>query len=609
MTDPPIQSPATASRHALREHAPRRPAHPIRRLPRSRGDGSPVPLPAPGALVRISRRLGAWTRAHALSLGIVLALLALAAVVLGTGIAHYPAFSDDEGTYVAQAWAVRTQGTLSHYTYWYDHPPLGWLQLALAGWLAGPLSAGGAAVADARSLMLLSALASTALLYLLARRLGLRRPFAALAVLLLVLSPLAVTYLRQVYLDNLAMPWVLGAFVLAASPRRRLWAYAASGLCFSIAVLSKETTLLFLPALVLLVLQRLDRRTRAFCLAAFALSVLLVTAAYPLYAVLKGELLPGPGHVSLVEALAFQLVNRPSTGSALTAGSASHTLVTSWLRTDPWLLTLGLAAVPAAAFVRRLRPIALALAILVLSAIRGGYLPEPFVIALLPMSALLIAGVLDVPWQRAWRADRLVMVGRALAIAAAIAFGVAILPSWISSDSYAMRADQSAPLLASERWVEAHVSRRARVLVDDTLYVDLVNAGFEQRYGVVWFYKLDFTTNLDPSIVRHLPQGWRAFDYVVSTPVIRSALAQSPAGLQQVREALAHSRLLASFGAGAERVEVRRVIGVGVGSGRIPPAAAAAPAGARSGSRSDRAPSRGHRVAHHPRRRRRSATR
>jgi 4-amino-4-deoxy-L-arabinose transferase-like glycosyltransferase len=547
--------------------------------------------------VRAPQRLGDWTRAHAPSLAIVLGLLALTAVVLGTGIAHYPGFSDDEGTYVAQAWAARTHGSLAHYTYWYDHPPLGWLQLSLVSWLAGPLLSGGAAVADARGLMLLSALASAALVYVLARRLGLRRPFAALAVLLLVLSPLAVTYLRQVYLDNLSMPWLLGAFVLAASPRRRLWAYAASGVCFAVAILSKETTLLFLPALVLLVVQRLDRRTRPFCLAAFALAVLLAAIGYPLYALLKGELLPGRGHVSLVEALAFQLSNRPSTGSALSAGTASHTLVASWLRTDPWLLALGAAALPVAAFVRRLRPIALALAVLALATIRGGYLPQPFVIALLPMCALLIAGVLDAAWQRSRHQDRVPWLGRAIALAGTLALTVVVLPSWVSSDSYAMRVDQTRQVLAAERWIDAHVNRRARMLVDDTLYVDLVHVGFEQRYGAVWFYKLDFTTNLDPSIVRHLPQGWRAFDYVVSTPVIRAALQQSPRGLQQVRAALQNSRVLVSFGAGPERVEVRRVTGVGIGSGRIPPDTAASPVAVPSGLRSHGAPSASQRSA------------
>jgi hypothetical protein len=131
-------------------------------------------------------------------------------------------------------------------------------------------------------------------------------------------------------------------------------------------------------------------------------------------------------------------------------------------------------------------------------------------------------------------------------------------------------------MVAAERWIAKNVNRRARLLVDDSLYVDLVEAGFAQRYGVVWFYKLDFTTNLDPSVVRHLPDGWRAFDYVVSTRVIRSALQQAPRSLQQVRLALTHSRTVASFGSGGERVEVRRLEGPGVGSGLIPAAPPAA---------------------------------
>jgi hypothetical protein len=61
-------------------------------------------------------------------------------------------------------------------------------------------------------------------------------------VLLFALSPLAVSSLRMVFLDNLATPWVLSAFVLAASPKRRLWSYAASGACFAVAILTKETT-------------------------------------------------------------------------------------------------------------------------------------------------------------------------------------------------------------------------------------------------------------------------------------------------------------------------------------------------------------------------------
>jgi hypothetical protein len=508
-------------------------------------------------------------RAYARGAAIALGVFLIVAVVLGTGSGRFPALADDEGTYVAQAWSLVTNGSLAHYTYWYDHPPFGWIQLALLSTLLSPVLGSGPALAGGRALMLIPALASAGLLYVLARRLRVRRPFAVAAVLLFALSPLAVTSLRMVYLDNLATPWVIGAFVLAASPRGKLWEYAGSAACFAAAVLTKETSLLFLPALLLQVLQNVDRRTRSFCLAAFASVGVLLVLVYPLYALLKGELLPGPGHVSLLEAVRFQLWGRPSTGSALSGGSLSRQLVDSWLQVDPWLLGLGVALAVPGLFIRRLRGVSMALAVLVLTALRPGYLPQPYVIALLPFCAVVIAGVLDAAWGKGPRLNGRVAAGSA---AVAVAVGAAIVfmvPRWIESDSYAMSANQTAAVPSAEKWIAQNVDPRARILVDDTLYVDLVRDGFRPQFGVVWFYKLDFTTNLDPSVARALPKGWRSFDYVVSTAVIRSALAQNPTGLIQVRRALANSRPVATFGKGVQRVELRRIPGPGTGSGLL----------------------------------------
>jgi hypothetical protein len=550
---------------------PRR--RPTRTEPR-RATATRPAIPSPPTVSPPGRRWGRaslWLRRHALSLPLVAGLLLCVGLVLGTGIQRYPGLSDDEGTYVAQAWALLTDGSLAHYTYWYDHPPLGWLQLAVAGWLLSPFTDGAAAVQEARSLMLIPALVSAALVYVLARRLGLRRVFAAVAVLLFALSPLSVSFLRMVFLDNLATPWILGAFVLAASPRRGLWAYAAGGACFGVAVLTKETSLLLLPALGLQVWQGLDQRTRSFCLTAFTCVLALVGLGYPLYAMLKGELLPGPGHVSLLEAIQFQLGGRPSTGSILSSGSGSQDLVAGWLRADPWLPALGVALAPIALIVRRLRPVGVAVLILIAIAVRPGYLPQPYVIALLPFAALVIAGVLDsaarlaaARWPVAWSQPATAAVAVLLPLAI-------VAPTWRAAHGHAMHADQTSSSVAATQWISEHVDKRARLLVDDTFYVDLVRAGFKPRFGIVWFYKLDFTTNLDPSVARALPKGWRAFDYVVSSDVIRSALRRSPHSLRQVRLALLHSREVAHFGSGSARVEVRRITGQGTGSGFIQP--------------------------------------
>ena len=83
------------------------------------------------------RRLRAWTRAHRGGLVLLGLVLVVAGVAHAWGMHSSPAPSDDEGTYMAQAWAVQRRGDLAHYTYWYDHPPLGWILIAGWTWVTG----------------------------------------------------------------------------------------------------------------------------------------------------------------------------------------------------------------------------------------------------------------------------------------------------------------------------------------------------------------------------------------------------------------------------------------------------------------------------------------
>lgn len=517
-----------------------------------------------------------WLRRHGGAL-VLVALLAVITAVHATGATRWPGFGDDEGTYVAQAWAVLNGQGLTHYTYWYDHPPLGWLQLAGLRGLAGPFLQDLPAVAAGRVLMLVPLVASCALLWLWARRLGLRVPAAALAVVLLGLSPLSVAFLRGVYLDTFALPWVLAAFALAATRRGRLWSYAGSGACFAVAVLTKETMLLLLPALLLQLWQTCDRRTRAFCVTAFGSLLTAVGLAYPLYAVLKGELFPGPDHVSLFAAVGFQLSGRASTGSPLDPSSAGAGLVAGWLALDPWLLAFGVLAAPTALLVRRFRPVAAAVILLVVVGLRPGYLPQPYVVALLGMCALLTAGLADVavgPLRTAIAGrSRGALLRPVLALLVIGALAAAVAPDWGRGLKTATTTDANAAGRQATDFLVGQVDPRARVLVDDTYYVDLVEAGFQPQFGVVWFYKLDLEAGLDPSVAERLPRGWREFDYVVSSPSMRSALAQQPDGLQEVRSALESSEPVEVFGTGEGRVEVRRVVGPDTGSGVLASAA------------------------------------
>jgi len=522
-------------------------------------DGQPQP---PGRPTGLLERL--W--AHRTSLALLLGLLAVVAVVHASGMARAPQRVDDEGTYVAQAWAVQHWGTLGHYTYWYDHPPLGWLLLAAWTTATGAFTRAATAVAAGREFMLVLQLVSAALLYGLARRLGLRRLAAAGAVLVFSLSPLALGMHRAVYLDNIATPLVLTAFLLVLSPTQRLAAHAAAGLCLGGAVLVKETSLLLVPAVLWQYWQVSDRRTRRYSLILGGALFALVAAGYLLYAALRGELLPGPGHVSLVDAVRFQLTGRAPSGSPLDPDSLSRGTLQLWLGQDPWLLGAATVLVPAGLAIRRLRPVTAAFAILAVMALRPGYLPVPLVIGMLPFASLLVAGMADTAWGRPPRgaatppdaahsgrrpADPRAL-GRVLVTALLAAAVVVVGPHWWQRDRDLMTVDQDAPFRQAEAWIAENVPHQARLLVDDALWVDLVERGYRPGQ-VIWFYKLD----TDRDVRGRYPRGWREFDYLVSTATLRSF----PDSLPQAREAQRRSRVVATFGRGTQRVEIRKVQG------------------------------------------------
>jgi hypothetical protein len=512
--------------------------------------------PAEGAVRsgRLRRSLR-WAWARRAGVLLLIAVLAVVAVVHLWGMTRAPQRGDDEGTYVSQAWAVQHWRELAHYTYWYDHPPLGWI--LIAGYTAATRAFTRApnAVAAGREFIFVLQLVSCGLLYALARRVGLRRAAAAAAVLLFSLSPLALTFHRAVYLDNIATPFVLAAFVLALSPARRLAAHMGSGLCFGLAVLCKETSLLLLPALAWQFWGATDRRTRRYSVVVAGSLFLLTGSTYLLYALLRGELLPGPGHVSLFDGVWWQLFNRRVGGSVFDPESYNYDTVLSWLRLDPWLLAAALVLAPVALAIRRLRPLTVGFLLLVAMITRPGYLPIPFVIGLLPLAALIVAAVGDAVWGPPWRslagtARIWPLAGRVALSATLVTAALAVGPQWRDKDRDLMTTDHDAPLAQAERWIAANLPPSSRLVVDDAIWVDLVRRGRPPKH-VVWFWKL----GTDPEVDAYYPNGWRDFDYVVATGALRGSSNVIP----PLKTMLRHSRPLASFGRYGEEIQVLEV--------------------------------------------------
>ncbi|MFJ4919744.1 ArnT family glycosyltransferase [Streptomyces sp. NPDC088725] len=544
-TLPAVTTQQPAAVPVQRRHARVRPASPLRPLVRFR-----------------------TSRPDLLLCGVLLLAILL---VQGWNIQHFPALSDDEGTYLAQAWAVQQGKGLAHYTYWYDHPPLGWLQIAGLTWLPSLIAPDTMAVAPMRFAMLLVSAASSVLLYVLARRLALPRWAAGLGMLLFGLSPLSVVLQREIFLDNIAVMWMLLAFCLAASPSRDLWHHFGAGLAGAVSVLTKETMLLVLPALLVTMWRHGHRDTRKFALTGAITACAMIGLAYPLFALLKGELVPGAGHVSLWEGITYQM-SRPGSGFVLDPGSGSYGVLQSWLYYDRILPLGGIAGAVLllltfrwSVTARALAGPALAVVVLTAVALRpSGYLPAMYVIQALPFLALVLAGgvasVTHAVLRRGLGAGegRVLTAVRWTALAALVA-GAAVytLPRWYDGDRTALTADANAPYRAAASWMATEVPDPAssRVLVDDGLWLDLVHDGYEPGLGAIWFYKAD----LDPAVTKTMPGGWRDLDYVVASPTVRRDARDLP----NVRDALAHSKPVAVFGDGEDRIEIRRIVGGG----------------------------------------------
>ncbi|MFG3306561.1 ArnT family glycosyltransferase [Streptomyces wuyuanensis] len=497
------------------------------------------------------------------------ALLTAILLVQGWNIQHFPTLSDDEGTYLAQAWAVQQGEGLAHYTYWYDHPPLGWIQLAGLTWIPSLIAPDAMTVATMRGAMLLISAASAVLLYVLARRLWLPRWAAGLAMVLFGLSPLSVVLQREIFLDNLAVMWMLLAFCLAASPSRHLWHHFGAGLAAATGVLTKETMLVVLPALLVTMWRFSHRDTRKFAVTGAVTACALIGFSYPLFALLKGELLPGAGHVSLWEGITYQM-SRPGSGFILSEGTGSNGVLRSWLYYDRVLPVGGLAGAALllltlrwSVTARALAGPALAVAVLAAVAMRpSGYLPAMYVIQALPFLALVLAGgaasvghaVLS-RWRSPGEARALTLARRSAAAVLALAAAVYVVPRWYDGDRTAMTADANAPYRAAAQWLRTEVAVPAstRVLVDDALWLDLVHAGYRPGLGAIWFYKAD----LDPAVTKTMPRGWRDLDYVVASPTVRRDARDLP----NVRAALEHSTPVAVFGEGEDRIEIREIGG------------------------------------------------
>jgi hypothetical protein len=204
----------------------------------------------------------------------------------------------------------------------------------------------------------------------------------------------------------------------------------------------------------------------------------------------------------------------------------------------------------------RLRPVAVGFLVPAAVVALPGYLPVSLVVGLLPFGALLIAGVTEHAWT--WSGDLLARGadGRrrrrlALALIAALPLlAVLAAPGWVADHRSLLGDDADAALRQADRWIVRNVPADRRLIVDDAQWVDLVEAGMSTQ-RVAGYTTFDAGTDVG---IDSAP-AWQDYDVVVSVGRVRAFPERYP----EIRAALDGSAVLAVFGTGEDRIEVREI--------------------------------------------------
>ncbi len=481
---------------------------------------------------------------------------------------NFPRFELDEGTYMANAWAI-TQGMLSPYSYGYGHPPLGWIQIA--GWLqltGGPFTFGNA-LNSGRVFMLLFAVGSALLVYLIVRRMTGSRSAALLALVIFSFSPLSITYQRQVFLDNIATFWLLMSLYLLVSSNSRLKYTVGAALAFGIAVLSKEVMLVCFPALIYAAWLFSTKFQRKFSMVVFVYGVIAVGSTFLLLAVLKGELFPytwnlpwnhawhlpwdNHAHLSLLDTYIGQAQRSESNGSFTDSWAI-------WIENDPIFIVASIAA-PAFNLVYgwwNRKHLMAALVLLSYWALlaRGGQTLSFYIIPVIPLAAINITLAVNTILTWLVKVVRFDLV-RAVLLIVAIA---AVLPYDINETSFRFYQHPTSAQDQAIVWVRENVPHNAFIVINSYLYLDLrlpggqgVGDGAPYAHAEVYW-----SVAYDPVLyAKTLLNNWDRIDYIVADSEMLAdfksfpskGCAESASTCNIINQAMQHVVLRAQFSA------------------------------------------------------------
>jgi 4-amino-4-deoxy-L-arabinose transferase-like glycosyltransferase len=526
----------------------------------------------------------------------VLVVLGLAATFVfhAYNMFNFPRYELDEGTYISNAWAI-TQGLISPYPYGYGHPPLAWMQIAAWMQLTGGPFTFGNALNSGRVFMLFYAVGSALLVYLIVRRWSGSRSAALLALIIFSLSPLSVTFQRQIYLDNVATFWLLlSLYFLAVSDSRLLFIVLAA-VSFGISVLSKEIMLLFFPVMLYAAALHTTRFQRKFGLVSFTYIVIAVCSGFVLMAVLKDELFPYAWHLpwdthvhlSMLDTFVGQAQRGQSNGSFTASWTA-------WLGLDKYfvlcsivvplfnlvyglltrwrvLLYVPLSLPPLRSFnrayrnnliardVERIPDRNLLVSLLAISfwmlLVRGGQVLSFYIIPLIPLIAINVAIALNTLLGWISKVIRFEVLRAALL--------VLVLAALIPYDVNAMGGIfYQHPTSAQQQalvWVRNHVPHNSFIVINSYLYLDLRVSGGQGVADGASYPHAEVYWNVagDPALHQQvLDNNPDRIDYIVADSEMLHDIQTAGGDMGIIKDALDKSVLRAEFRTDDQKLQI-----------------------------------------------------
>jgi len=438
----------------------------------------------------------------------------------GFNLFGYPEAWGDEGVYAGQAWWLVHFGKIAPYTYWYDHFPLGWLQIGIWQLLTGGPFRFGMAVFSSRLFIVLLVSLTNVFLFKIVKKLTKRKEMGFLASFLFAASPVAIYYHRQALLDNIATFWLILAFWFLLKTKGDLWHYFLSGLFLGIGFLSKESTFFFLPGFLFGLLVTTKKANRSFCFLLFLTTFFTLISLFPLLALLKKEFFPSgwfsiQPHVSFIETF----LNQASRGKNIPFwqnGSDFSIALPYWLEKDGLLVFLGfwvtfILLLLAPNHYWRL-PSSLAICY-GLFLIRGGVVLPFYFIPLIPFLVINTSLLIDLVFKKLNLSKLLYK-----ASLAGLVFILALFYWSYWSESFFL--DVTINQRQAIKYAKENLPREAVIVSDFAFWVDLRLA--EPNFSnVEWFYKVE----LDPTIKQGKLKGEvKNVDYIILTNEISEEL-------------------------------------------------------------------------------------